>query len=340
MRVLFVGGHGHFYLQRAVAAKLAQPVGWAGDGLDLPAAQQRAAKAFSPALPFFDDYRRAIDQLKPDVLNIGSIYAHNGPIALEALGRGLKVVCDKPIAATWEMLAAIEAKCAPNSGAVLLTEFDLRSRRAFVAAQQAVAEGRIGQSVLATAQKSYRWGTRAEFYKRREDYGGTLLWIASHGIDAVWFVTGCDLLAVSGHQANVSRPEYGSAEDHVALCYRIAGGGSALVHADFLRPAGAPTHGDDRIRVAGSRGLVEVRDDRAVLMSGEAPPVDITEDCPKCDVGVHLVEALNGEVSRYSTVASLQMARWLLQSRDAADRQAWISLGDHRGATGDCRYNG
>lgn len=326
MRVLFIGGHGHFYLQRAVSEQRLEVVGWAGDEFDLPAARGRAAGTYDQSVPFFDDYRTAIDQLKPDVVNIGTVYAHNGSVAIHALQAGVKVVCDKPIAGNFEQLEALEAHCRQHADAILLTEFDLRSRQAFCAAQQAVSEGRIGQPVLATAQKSYRWGKRAEFYKRRDDYGGTLLWIASHGIDAVWFVAGCDLLAVSGHQANVSRPDFGSAEDHVALCYKLGGGGSALVHADFLRPAKAPTHGDDRIRVVGAQGLVEVRDNQAVLMTDDREPEDITQAYGDCSLAADLVAALHGENLKYSTTASLHMARWLLRSRDAADQSQWIDL--------------
>ena len=34
-------------------------------------------------------------------------------------------------------------------------------------------------------------------------------------------------------------------------------GGVASVTLDYLRPAAAPTHGDERLRIAGTRGVIE-----------------------------------------------------------------------------------
>jgi predicted dehydrogenase len=327
-RVLFIGGHGHHYLSAAVRQGKAEAIGLAGDGRDVDAARAAVGRRVDKDVPFYEDHRQAMDDLKPDAVSVGSIYAHNGEIVLEALQRGIKVVSDKPIAATWDALAAIEEHCAANPDAVLITEFDLRCRPAFRAARRAVERGDIGQPILTTAQKSYRWGKRAAFYKNRDDYGGTLLWIASHGIDAVWYVTGDDLAAVTGHQGNLSKPDYAATEDHVAVCYQLAGGGSAMVHADFLRPAAAPTHGDDRIRVAGSQGVVEVRDNQCMLITHDNEPADITPTGADADTADDMLAALDGATDHFGTAKSLTMARWLLHSRDATDDGRWIRLDD------------
>jgi len=47
-------------------------------------------------------------------------------------------------------------------------------------------------------------------------------------------------------------------EDHAGLLLRLANGGTATCHLDFLRPEAAPTHGDDGLRIAGSEGVLEV----------------------------------------------------------------------------------
>lgn len=319
MRVLFIGGWGHFYLGRSIEAGLAEAVGWAGDGFDNEAAEKRAGD-----LPFYEDYRQAIDELKPDVVNVGAVYGHAGEVNLECLKRGMKVLSDKPIAATWAQLEAIEQRVGDDS--ILLTEFDFRGRPSFRAARQAVLDGRIGEPVLATAQKSYRWGTRPEFYKNRDDYGGTLLWIASHGIDAVAYVTGQAMTRVAGHHANVAKPDYRTMEDHVAVVYELANGGSALVHADFLRPAAAPSHGDDRLRLVGSTGQLEVCDHRCMLITSEDGPRDITDLGADADLGRDLIAAMEGESTHFSTKHSLAMARLLLLSRDACDENEWLAV--------------
>jgi len=319
MRVLFIGGWGHHYLRAACEAGLAEKVGTAGDGVDVEAAKRRAGE-----LPFYDDYREAMDELKPDAVNVGAVYGHNGEVNAECLRRGVRVVSDKPIAATWGQLERIEQACGDDS--VLITEFDFRARPWFRAARQAVADGMIGMPVLATAQKSYRWGNRPDFYKRRADYGGTLLWIASHGIDAIDFVTGATMTRVTGRHGNVAKPDYGEMEDHVCVIYELAGGGSAMVHADLLRPSEAPSHGDDRLRVVGSDGQIEVRDERCTLITNDRGPTDITELGGEADIARDFYEAVTGDTSLLCTAQSLATARLLLASRDACDRGQWVDL--------------
>ena len=323
MRVLFIGGWGHHYMRAAVEAGLAERVGTASDGFDTDTARQRGGGE-----PFFDDYRRAIDELKPDVVNVGAVYGHAGEVNADCLRRGAKVVSDKPVAATWRQLEAIEQACTEHS--VLITEFDFRARPCFRAARRAVAEGLIGEPVLATAQKSYRWGRRPAFYKRRADYGGTLLWIASHGIDAIDYVLDRPITWVTGRHGNVAKSDYGEMEDHVMVCYELANGGGALVHADLLRPSAAPTHGDDRLRVVGSRGQIEIRDDVCTLITDDQGPRPIDELGGEADLAADLVAALNGETAHFGTAWSLRAARLLLTSRDACDRRAWLAV-DPRG---------
>lgn len=316
MRVLFIGGNGHHYLRTSVEAGLAEAVGCATDGRD----DATVADRLPGDVPTGDDYRAMIDDLKPDAVSIGGWYAHNGDIVAEALERGVKVVSDKPVVATWQQYERVEALCR-DGDRVLLTEFNLRCDPAFRAAARAIAEGRIGEPVMWVARKSYRFGKqRPDFYRRRSDYGGTLLWVASHGIDAIWYAGGVPFATVAGHQGNVSRPDYDEMEDHVAVCFAMGNGGTAVCHADYLRPAAAPTHGDDQLRVVGATGQVEVVDRRCTLITQDEAPADITDAGGDASIGRDMVAALNGEMSHFSTEQSLYLARVLLASRDAVDQ--------------------
>jgi len=46
-------------------------------------------------------------------------------------------------------------------------------------------------------------------------------------------------------------------EDNATVVLKLDNGGSASARLDYCRPPTAPTHGDDRLRVAGSEGVVE-----------------------------------------------------------------------------------
>lgn len=320
MRLAFVGGHGHHYLRALLKRPdLELQIAVASDGFDAPAARQlwkKLAASGQNAPLWFDSPQQLFDEFAPDAVNIGAVYAHNGTLAAQALERNVAVVCDKPIAANWAQLERLR-ELTKDAARVLLTEFPFRCQREFRAARQAVQGGQIGEVILASAQKSYRFGaSRPSWYARREDYPGTLFWIASHGVDAIHFCSGVPFAGALSVGGNLSRPEYGAMEDHVVALFGLENGGHAVVHADFLRPASAPSHGDDRLRIAGSLGVVEVQNGRCLLI-GEAGEIDITDLVEVRPIEDELWAAIRGEDSVYSTAESLAIAEVLLRADDA-----------------------
>lgn len=326
MRIGFIGGYGHHYLRQLLREPESQreySVAAASDGHDAQAARGLSEKIGTSR--WFDTPSQLLDEFRPEVVSIGAVYGFNGEVAALALERGISVVSDKPIAATWAQMERLR-ELTQDKARVLLTEFPFRAQAEFRAARAAVQSGRIGEVVLATAQKSYRFGAqRPAWYAERQSYGGTLLWVASHGIDVIHFATGQKFGRVIGVQGNLSKPDYSALEDHCVAMFELANGGSAVVHADFLRPEGAASHGDDRLRIAGSKGVVEVRADRCLLISGSEAEIDITDSVEVRPVHIELLAALRGENREfYSTQASLEMAEILLRARDAADQRQWI----------------
>lgn len=325
MRIAFIGGNGHHYLRQAASQRPDDfDLALAGDGYDNDAARQRLAGIEGAA--WYDDPRVMLDEFKPDVVNIGAVYGYNGDIVAEALQRDIAVVSDKPIAATWAQLDRLRSLTAKHA-VPLLTEFPFRAQPEFRAAEVVVRQGEIGEVVLATAQKSYRFGTRPKWYGDRRSYGGTVLWVASHGIDVIRFATGRRFERVAGQSGNLSKPQYGRMADHTVNLFRLDNGGSAVVHADYLRPAAAKTHGDDRLRIVGSRGQIEVRDERCWLITDDHEAQDVT-DRGACDPPPQqLLAAATGAASdAYSTQASLEMAAVLLLAQQAADERRELEI--------------
>lgn len=336
MRIGFIGGNGHHYLRQLLrdpGLPLERPVGVAGDGRDDARARQFAdvLSTTAPVL-WFDDARKMLDEYRPDLLSIGAVYGHNGQFVAEGMRRNIPLVSDKPIAATWEQLETIRTLAAEDPRRTVLTEFNFRSQAEWLAAAKAVSDGMVGDVALAVVQKSYRFNTRPAWYGNRADYGGTILWVASHGIDAVRFVTGKSFKRLSGSGGNVCRKELPEMEDHTVTLIELSGGGSAVVHADFLNPARSACHGDDRLRLVGSRGAVSIRNGRCVLITNEEPERDITGIVKPRILANDLLAALRGEDTRmYSTAESLTSAELLLLARDAADRGQWVDVPGGRG---------
>lgn len=320
MKIGFIGGHGHHYLR---GARASATFAVAGDGHDDAAAQRLAASLEGP---FYASAAALYDEFQPDSVSIGAVYGFNGELVAQALERDLSVVSDKPIAATWQQLKRLRALCneAPR---VLLTEFPFRAWPEFRAARAAVLSGELGVISLLTAQKSYRFGQRPAWYGDRRQYGGTLLWIASHGLDAIRYCSGDEFRRVTGAQVRLAQPQLPDFEDSCAVLLEMCNGGCAVMHADYLRPASAATHGDDRLRIAGSRGLIEIADGRCLLTTQDAPERDITGTIKARSVHEELLAALQGGPGElYSTEDSLRTAEILLRARDAADAREWRGL--------------
>ncbi len=327
MKLAFIGGNGHHYLKGALQDEsiAITALAAASDGAD-PAGAKRNAENLGIS-EFFDDTSKMLDSFKPDVVSVGAIYAHNGDCVAACLKRDIPVVSDKPIAGTWEQLAMLR-ELAAGTNRVIVTEFDFRSRPEFRAARKAVQDGLLGEIVLATAQKSYRFGERRpDWYADRKQYTGTILWVAGHGIDAIRFATGLKYTRVFGKHGNIAKPDYGDMEDHTANLFELENAATGIVHADFLRAAKAPTHGDDRLRLIGSKGQLEVRDGRCRLATHEQEETDITDTVKTQPIHREILAALRGENSDlYGTAQSLEMATVMLAARDAADGQKLVDI--------------
>ena len=314
-RVLFVGGSGHHYLRRAVTDPtrglfVADP--------DAPGAAEAMAERGGFAM-FDGSLASAVDDFAPDIVSVGTVYGKAGEHVLAARQLGLPVVTDKPAAATWEQLAALEAREA--IGGPILTEFDWRAQPALRAAKKLVESGDFGPIVLALAQKTYPLGNRPTWYRNRDLYGGTMLWVASHAIDALRFVCG-ELTVVSAHHSNAGSPSIAPAEDIAVANFTLASGGIAVAHADLARPTGHGTHGDDRLVVRCAKGEIEVRGGECIVTKAEAPKSVPLPSTPSLEHSLIAAALGESDDDAFSTDETLLTSRLLLQARDAADGEA------------------
>lgn len=327
MRIAIVGGYGHQSLLKAVEAGTAELVGIASDGYDDEAQRKYGKKDYAQGVKYWENYGDMLDKVQPDVVSVGAVYGYNGEVVAEALGRQMHAVSDKPIAGTWDQLEAIQEELDHGMGLHVLTEFFARCWPAWRAGRLAMEAGMIGEPVLVTSQKSYKFKeSRPAFYRDRSLYTGSIQWIGAKGVDSAYYIGGQKFAKVFGHQGNLSQPDYGTMEDHVSVLYGLENGGTGVMHCDYLRPNGALTHGDDRVRVAGTKGLLEVSETACILTTHDQKPTDITEMGAAASVEKDFVEALEGKTDVYSTEHSMYLAKVMLHSRDAADEGKVVEI--------------
>lgn len=324
MRVCIIGGSGHgSFVFRAIKQQPdIQVIGIAPGsmGEDVSKFRKAAAKENQPAV-YYDNYLEMLDELKPDVAAVNCWFGDHAKVNVEVLNRKIHLFSEKPIATTFKQLAEVQS--AYEQAQVELTAMlGLRYNPAFYTAWHAVQNGAIGEVRLLTAQKSYRLGKRPDFFKDRESYGGTIPWVGSHAIDWVYWFAGQQFVSVLAHHSAKANHDLGSME-MTGLChFAFTNEVCASVNIDYLRPATAPTHGDDRIRVAGTKGVIEVMSDKVTLINDQGQGIQEMELMQAPEIFAEFVKQIKGEGRcLVSAQDALVVTEACLKARQSADKQ-------------------
>ncbi len=267
MKVVVIGCSGHYYsfIEALESGLEAEFAGFA-KGVDDEVCQGFIS-AFKEKYGFrvYENYLEMLDEVKPDIAIVNSHFNLNSRITLDAFERGVSCYTEKPVATTLEDLQLLK-KGYERSGVHFSAMLEMRYTPAFRAACQAIKSGKVGDVLMITAQKSYKLGQRREFFKKRETFGGTIPWVGIHAIDWIRWLSGREFKSVDARHSTMFNNGHGDLETAAICFFELEGGGFASVNMDYLRPASAKTHGDDRVRVVGSKGIVEVMHGKAVII--------------------------------------------------------------------------
>lgn len=276
----------------------------------------------------YEHYHDMLEKEQLDVVGVCLPFFQNAEASMAAARQGIHVLSEKPAALNLADLARLE-QVVRQSGIRYSNMLEMRTLPILQAARAAVQKGAIGEPILLSSQKTYQFGTeRPWYYKERKTYGGTIPWVGIHALDYMRWVSGQEYAQVAAYQGNKAHPQYPGCEDHAGLLLRLVNGGTATCHLDFLRPAAAPTHGDDRLRIAGSEGVLEAGDlqNRATLISNKGASGDLPLP-PAVDFFERFAASLRGQSEPVVTAEdSFAMTRICLRARDAADSGQWVKL--------------
>ncbi|MGG1519372.1 Gfo/Idh/MocA family oxidoreductase [Paenibacillus oryzisoli] len=279
----------------------------------------RSAEAYGWMPAQFASYTDMLDQLKPDIAAVACGFHDHAAVAMQAMRRGIHVFVEKPLALTLEDLEQVKA-IHRQSGVHLAAMFGMRYMSCFLTAKQLIGEGVIGDVRLMTAQKSYRLGERSELYRSRATYGGTIPWVGSHAIDWLYWLSGESFHSV--YASHSCRANNGHRElEASALChFTFSNEVFGSVSIDYLRPRQAPSHSDDRIRIAGSEGVLEVREQKVLLMRNGLEGVHEMPLLAEGQSFVDFVRQVRGEAACLVSAAdSFAVTEAALKARQSAD---------------------
>lgn len=330
MRVAVIGASGHYpyVLEGAFARAGLEIVAIAPGTPGEDMARLKAAcaeKGFAPRE--YAWWEELLAQETIDIAAVNPWYCHSAAISMECLKRGVHVYSEKPLATTLRELDALEdvyAICGASLGAM----YDGRHTSWLRTAKQAVAQGKIGSVRLLNGQKSYKMGTRGEVYHKIDSYGGMLAWIAIH--PASWFdyILESAPVWVSAQTDDRENGGFGEMESTGCMLLRYPQGVLATINADFYRPDAAPRHDDDRIRITGTRGMIETRDGRVWLENedGRAELEALEPENPF----LFFVDAIGTPGARDQARTAFSTARACLLARESAQDGAGRWIGRER----------
>jgi len=179
-----------------------------------------------------------------DAVSIGVPNYLHAPIAIEALGRGMHVLCEKPLARTGEEAEAM-VEAATKAHRVLQVVFNHRVRGDVQTLKRAVDEGTLGEIYYAKAYWMRRRGIPGAgtwFVNKEKAGGGPLIDLGVHMLDMSLNLLGePEILTVSASTYN----ELGKSGEGVDAGARKSGSGHAFEVEDlasaFLRLANGAT---------------------------------------------------------------------------------------------------
>lgn len=289
------------------------------------AAARKLATRSGKQARVYTDYRRMLDAEKLDLVAIGGANGDRAAAVVACAERKLHVVAEKPLGTSRAQLESIKASVERNR--VRLTMLlPMRFSPPYLELRRIVQAGEIGEVAQMGAQKSYKLGERSGWMRRHASYGGTIPYIGIHMVDLMRFTSGRELVEAVSLQTRIGHPEMEDMENTTGTLFRLDNGGVASLRMDYLRPETAPTHGDDRLRLAGTGGVVEFQEATGVtLVTGKTKPRTITELPPAQSLFVDFLDSVyNGKPASLTLQDVWRANEICFAARDAAEQHRFV----------------
>lgn len=275
----------------------------------------------------YSDWHELLNRETLDMVGVCGANGDRAEIIVECAKRKIHIVAEKPLAITVADLDRVRQAVA-ESGIHLTMLLSMRFEARYRAMKQIVAAGEIGEVAQIAAQKSYKLGERAEWMRHRATYGGTIPFIGVHMVDLMRFTSGRELVEAVSFEGRVGYPELRDMENTTATIFQLDNRGTAMLHMDYLRPDTAASWGDDRLRIAGTRGVVEYQAATGVtLITGARAAREVSDLPADGSLFLDFIKSLyHGVPADLSLRDIYRVNEIVLAARESADRHQIIKL--------------
>jgi UDP-N-acetylglucosamine 3-dehydrogenase len=216
------------------------------------------AEATRLNLPYYEDYRKLLEQAGLQAVYLGCEPHHHRVVILAAAQRNIHVLCDKPLATNLPDGEAI-VQAARRYGVKLMVPFNPRFQLPVMKVKQALQSGEAGDLVAIYAVKHGRLPIKAPgpqsadwFLDPRQAGGGGFMDIGIHAIDALRWLAGAEAHIVYAHIGAFVHPDLPT-DDLGTLTVEFTNGVVGVLNAGWANPDGFPTWLDVRFEVLATR---------------------------------------------------------------------------------------
>ena len=246
----------------------------------------RAKRFARPGLAAYSDWQRMLDELRPDSVSVAVPPAAQREIVASAIGRGIHVLCEKPLGMDAEDAVDLlrVAEAATVTAAVC---FQYRFEPGMCALRQQIRTGRLGR--LRRIDLGWITAGRADparplsWQHDAHSGGGVINAFLPHAADLVRWLSGCDALSVVARTAvlvpcrldDTGAVREVTAEDAVDALFELDGGAVASIRITNCQWGGDGMH-------------IEVHGDNGVLRFVHRPPFSGDVELQYCGRGADI----------------------------------------------------
>ncbi len=230
----------------------------------IPDAARAIAERFELGeLPIYEDYKEMLDTEKPDVVHICTPHYLHPEMCVEALNRDINVLCEKPIAISYEGIDMIR-EALKTTKAQLGVCFQNRYEAPFKRLKELTADG------IKSAHGTVVWKRGADYYNSAEwrgtwkyEGGGVMINQAIHTLDMLMYNCGMPK-SVIAHVSTDTHGDFIEVEDTASARFECENGN--VFHIFATNTASDTTKASIEVKLASGKTVIATS---GMLLNGE-----------------------------------------------------------------------
>lgn len=198
----------------------------------------------------------------------------NAYASMAAARKGCHVISEEPLALGSKSLAALES-VVDEAKVHISATCEMRAHPGVAAMREAIAGGLIGEPILAFAQKSCKPKEQQSlFQEQAKALVDSTPWMGLDMLDCISYTTGLEITQASALQHNKDDAVSGFHENP-GLLVKLLNGATGIISVHYVGWKASPEEGSTRLRVTGTKAVIEMIGARVKLLTPNHPPKEM-----------------------------------------------------------------